>query len=103
MVAVSITGNQAYTDHGLRWAWLIGAVAVAGLSVAIGQRLARSQPGGILRLADDKGRPPRLGEVTLTDLGVQESRFSGWEQLCYIPREKDRDLTDALQEATGAW
>ena len=49
MVAVSITGNQAYTDHGLGWAWLIGAITVAGLSVAVGQRLARSQPRGNLR------------------------------------------------------
>ena len=98
MVAVSITGNQAYTDHGLRWAWLIGALVVAGLSVAAGQRLARSRPRGILRLTDEKGRPPLLGEVMLTDLGVQESRFSGWEQFPYISREKDRGLTDALQE-----
>src|SRR5690242_16435537 len=98
MVAVSITGNQAYTDHGLRWAWLIGAIGVAGLSVVVGQRLARPQPRGILRLTDDRGLPPLLREVALTQLGVQESRFSGREQSLYISREKDRDLANALQE-----
>jgi tetratricopeptide (TPR) repeat protein len=36
--------------------------------------------------------------VTLAELGVQESRFSGREQFRYIPREKDRDIADALQE-----
>ena len=97
MVAVSITGNQSFTDHGLRWVWLIGALAVAGLSVTVGQRLARSQPRGILRLTGAGGRPLRLGEATLTDLGVHESRFSV-EQSGYIAREKDCDLVDALQE-----
>jgi tetratricopeptide (TPR) repeat protein len=98
MVGVSITGNQAYTDHGLRWAWLIGAIAVAGLSVVVGQRLARSQPRGIMRLTGDKGRPPLLDEATLTQLGVHESRFSDRQQSRYVPREKDRHIADALQE-----
>src|ERR1700733_12371592 len=88
MIAVSIAGNQAYTDHGLRWAWLIGGIAVAGLSVAVGQHLGRSQPRGVLRLTDEKGRPPRLGEVMLSDLGIQESRFSGSEQFRYIPARR---------------
>lgn len=80
-----------------RWGiwWLIGAIAVAGLSVVTGQRLARSQPRGILRLEDSRGRPLLLGEATLTQLGVNESRFSA-EQSRYISREKDRDLSDAL-------
>ena len=49
-----------------------------------------------LRTADDKGRPPQLGDVELGGLGVHWSRVSADDYGPYVPREADRELDDAI-------
>ncbi|SHN44401.1 tetratricopeptide repeat protein [Cryptosporangium aurantiacum] len=46
----------------------------------------RSYPKPVQRVADDRGRPPRLADVSLGDLGVHEPHGT------YVPREADAAL-----------
>jgi TPR repeat protein len=96
MVAMAITGNQAYTDHGLRWAWAAAAVVVAGLSIWFG-RLVTSRPRVLWAGSDTHHRPPLLGQATLVALGVHSSRFDAAGPSPYLARDCDPDVVAALR------
>ncbi|MEU8149200.1 hypothetical protein, partial [Nonomuraea sp. NPDC048901] len=102
LLVVAVLGNQVLDDSGWSWGW--GAAALtAALGTAVWDRWrSRPQLAGRLRLADADGRPLRLEQISLAQLGVADSRFAGPERAApHIPRPVDAVLGEALDALVG--
>ncbi|WP_068929379.1 tetratricopeptide repeat protein [Planobispora rosea] len=97
LVATAVFSNQVLDDGKFSWGWLIAALAVAGAAEGWNHWRAQPAPSGQLRLTDAAGRPPRLDEIDLYQLGVHRSRFAEADTSPpHIPRSCDAKLAAAL-------
>ncbi|MDQ1678080.1 MAG: hypothetical protein QOC93_3224 [Actinomycetota bacterium] len=102
-VLVSLCADRAADLAPGWWRWGLGAAMSVVATVTLTWRLGR-QPGPArmqLRLADHEGRPRRLAEVSVADLGVHPSRLvrTGETATPYLPRDADAAVAAAV---TGA-
>jgi hypothetical protein len=99
MVILGVTTNQVLNNRAWSWAWFAAALACAVMTVLVGRRMvALDQPKPVLRLVDENGRPPLVGQVTPRQLGVHPSRFGVDGDSPYVKRDKDEILARALRE-----
>ncbi|WP_203863683.1 tetratricopeptide repeat protein, partial [Planobispora rosea] len=97
LVATAVFSNQVLDEGKFSWGWLIAALAVAGAAEGWNHWRAQPAPSGQLRLTDAAGRPPRLDEIDLYQLGVHRSRFAEADTSPpHIPRSYDAELAAAL-------
>ncbi|MFG3441138.1 tetratricopeptide repeat protein [Nonomuraea sp. NPDC047897] len=98
LLAVAVLGNQVLDDSGWSWGWGTAALAAVLVTAAWDRWRSQPEPEGRLRLADADGRPLRLEQIRLIQLGVTDSRFAGPDGLApHITRPVDAVLGEALE------
>jgi TPR repeat protein len=92
---VAVTCNQILNNGVLVWWWV--PIAVAFVLASSGLTAWLTRPGLALAVTDERGRPPLVSQIRLTELGVYPTRFGLDGRSPYLPRDADAELRPAVQ------